>query len=114
MVNTGDSPRNRSERDEQNIAKQRDALLAQARGEKKSIGFTSTGGVDPRLMGLGLQFVIAILLCLYAGMWIDAKFHTAPWFMLIGAIAGASAGFYSMFRVLMSEDKRMDEEDKKR
>ena len=65
-------------------------------------------------MGLGLQFVVAILLCLYAGMWLDTKFHTAPWCMLIGAIAGASAGFYSMFRVLMSEEKRMDEEDKRR
>ena len=65
-------------------------------------------------MGLGLQFVVATLLCLYAGMWLDAKLHTAPWLMLIGAIAGASAGFYSMFRVLMSEEKRMDDEDKKR
>ena len=114
MADTEDTPRKRSVQDEQNIAKQRDALLAQARGDKKSIGFTSTGGVDPRLMGLGLQFVVAILLCLYAGMWLDTKFHTAPWCMLIGAIAGASAGFYSMFRVLMSEEKRMDEEDKKR
>ena len=38
---------------------------------------------------------------------------TAPWLMLIGAFAGAAAGFYSMFRVLMSEEKRMDDEDKK-
>lgn len=114
MADTGDSPRKRSPKDEQNIAAQRDALLAQARGEKKSIGFTSSGGVDPRLMGLGLQFVVAILLCLYAGMWLDTKFHTAPWLMLIGAIVGAGAGFYSMFRVLMSEEKRMDEEDKRR
>ena len=112
MADTGDSPRKRSPQDEQNIAKQRDALLAQARSEKKSIGFTSSGGVDPRLMGLGLQFVIAILLCLYAGMWLDAKLHTAPWLMLIGAILGASAGFYSMFRVLMSENERFDAEDR--
>jgi F0F1-type ATP synthase assembly protein I len=114
MADTGDTPRKRSPKDEQNIAAQRDALLAQARGEKKSIGFTSSGGVDPRLMGLGLQFVVAILLCLYAGMWLDTKFHSAPWCMLIGAIVGAGAGFYSMFRVLMSEEKRMDEEDKRR
>jgi F0F1-type ATP synthase assembly protein I len=114
MADIGDTPRKRSPEDEQNIAKQRDALLAQARGEKRSIGFTSSGGVDPRLMGLGLQFVIVILLCLYAGMWLDGKLHTAPWLMLVGALAGAVAGFYSMFRVLMSEEKRMDDEDKKR
>ena len=97
---------------EKEIATKRDALLANARGDKS---FSSKDGKpDPRLTGLGLQFVIAILLCLYAGMWLDAKLKTAPWLMLIGALVGASAGFYSMFRVLMSEDKRMDSEDKKK
>jgi F0F1-type ATP synthase assembly protein I len=105
-------PRDESSEQEQNIAKKRDALLADARGEK---GIGSSGGrMDPRMMGLGLQFVVAILLALYIGMWLDAKFHTAPWLMLIGALIGASAGFYSMFRVVMSEDKRMDEEDRKK
>ncbi len=103
-------PRDKSSEQEQNIAKQRDALLANARGEKGS--GASGGKPDPRLMGLGLQFVIAILLCLYGGMWLDAKFHTAPWLMLVGALIGAGAGFFSMFHVLMSEDKRMDAEDK--
>ncbi len=103
-------PRDPSSEQERNIAKQRDAMLANARGEK-SFGM-SGGKPDPRLMGLGLQFVIAILLCLYGGMWLDAKFHTAPWLMLIGALIGAGAGFFSMFHVLMSEDKRMDAEDK--
>lgn len=105
-------PRDHSSEQEQNIAKKRDALLANARGEKE-IG-VSGGKIDPRMMGLGLQFVVAILLALYAGMWLDAKLHTAPWFMLIGALLGAGAGFYSMFRVVMSQEKRMDEEDKKR
>src|SRR6185312_8673558 len=45
MADTGDSPRKRSAQDEQNIATQRDALLARARGEKKSIGFTCSGGI---------------------------------------------------------------------
>ena len=104
--------RDRSSEQEKEIARKRDDLLAQARGEK-GVGFTAKG-TDPRLMGLGLQFVVAILLALYAGMWLDAKLHTGPWLMLIGALVGASAGFYSMFRVLMSEDKRMDEEDKRK
>ena len=104
MVDPDETPRKRSVQDERNIAKKRDELLAEARGDNKSIGFTD-GKVDPRLLGLGLQFVIAILLCLYAGMWLDAKFHTAPWLMLIGALAGASAGFYSMFRDHMAEEK---------
>ena len=101
---TGDPDR------ERDIAKRRDALLAEARGEKGPGG--SQGGADPRLMGLGLQFVVAILLCLYAGMWLDARLHTAPWLMLIGALIGASGGFYTMFRVMMSENKRFDAEDR--
>jgi ATP synthase protein I len=103
-------PRDRSSEQEQNIARKRDELLAQARGDK-GIGSTETGA-DPRLMGLGLQFVIAILLCLYAGMWLDTKLHTGPWLMLIGALLGASAGFYSMYRVLMSENKKFDAQDR--
>src|ERR1035437_2244931 len=93
-------PRDPSSEQEQNIARKRDDLLAQARGEK-SLGFTEKGA-DPRLMGLGLQFVIAILLCLYAGMWLDSRLHTGPWLMLIGALIGGGAGFYSMYSGWMS------------
>jgi F0F1-type ATP synthase assembly protein I len=110
MANSEPDPRDQSKEQEQLIAKKRDSLLAQARGEK-GIGFTETGA-DPRLMGLGVQFVIAILLCLYAGMWLDTKLKTAPWLMLIGALIGASAGFYSMYSVLMSENKKFDAQDR--
>ena len=110
MPNNEGPPRNRSAEEEKDIAKKRDALLAQARGEK-GLGFTGEGA-DPRLMGLGLQFVIAILLCLYAGMWLDTKLHTGPWLMLIGALIGASAGFYSMYSVMMSENKKFDAQDR--
>jgi F0F1-type ATP synthase assembly protein I len=97
---------------ERDIAKRRDALLAQARGETTPGG--SRGGADPRLMGLGLQFVVAILVCLYAGMWLDAKLHTAPWLMLIGALIGASGGFYAMYSVLMSADRKIDESEREK
>lgn len=97
---------------ERDIARRRDALLAEARGKKMPGG--SQGGADPRLMGLGLQFVVAILLCLYGGMWLDAKLHTAPWLMLIGALVGASGGFYTMFRVLMSADRTIDDSEREK
>jgi F0F1-type ATP synthase assembly protein I len=110
MANTEGNPPERSARETKDIADKRDALLAQARSGK-GLGFTEKGA-DPRLMGLGVQFVVAILLCLYAGMWLDAKLHTGPWLMLLGAIVGASAGFYSMYSVLMSENKKFDEQDR--
>src|SRR5471030_1950668 len=110
MDNSEGGPSDKSTERERSIAAKRDNLLAQARGEK-GIGFTGHGA-DPRLMGLGVQFVIAILLCLYAGMWLDAKLKTGPWLMLIGALIGAGAGFYSMYSVLMSENKKFDAEDR--
>ena len=40
---------------------------------------------------MGLQFVIVILICLYAGMWLDRKFGTAPWLLIVGVLVGATA-----------------------
>ena len=98
----------RSSEQERSIAKRRDALLAEARGENKQSG--ALGGADPRLMGLGIQFVIAILISLYAGMWVDTKFRTTPWFTLIGGMLGAGAGFYAMYSAMKSSNKKFDDE----
>jgi ATP synthase protein I len=65
------------------------------------------------LAGVGLQFAGAILVFLYAGQWVDRRFGTAPWFLLIGVFVGAIAGFYSLYRKLMSELAR-EERSKRR
>ena len=52
--------------------------------------------------GLGVQFVLAILLFLYAGRWLDSKLHTRPLFIVIGVFVGAGTGFYVMYRGLMA------------
>ena len=101
-----DSDPLKQRQDEKDIARRRDQFLADARGERKAS--SGIGGADPRLMGLGVQFVIAILLSLYAGMWLDSKFRTTPWCTLIGGMLGASAGFYSMYSVMVSENKKYD------
>lgn len=62
--------------------------------------------------GLGLQFAFSILVFLYAGQWLDRRLATAPWFLILGVFFGASLGFYSMYRRLMSELKH-DEEAKR-
>lgn len=63
--------------------------------------------------GIGLQFAASVLLFLYAGQWLDRRFHTAPWGVLVGVLVGASAAFYSMYRRLMADLER-DEEAKRR
>lgn len=93
------------------IARRRDELLAAAREAAK--GTPVRGGSGSHMMGLGVQFVASILLCLYAGKWLDRRLGTAPWLLLVGVAVGASAGFYAMYRALVAEDRRLDEEKRR-
>lgn len=63
-------------------------------------------GAAGRYMGLGLQFVVSILLFLYAGQWLDRRLGTRSLFLILGVFVGASAAFYSMYRTLMAEQRR--------
>jgi F0F1-type ATP synthase assembly protein I len=66
----------------------------------------SSGGLPPsELAGFGVQFVIAILLFLYIGQWLDRRLGTAPWLMIVGIFLGAGGTFYSMFRKLTAKPK---------
>lgn len=64
--------------------------------------------------GLGLQFVIALLVFLYLGQWVDRKLGTDPVFLLIGVFVGAGAAFYSMYRKLMGAQEREEQEKRAR
>ena len=55
--------------------------------------------------GAGAQFVLAILLFLYIGKWLDSKLGTSPWLLMIGVFVGAAAGFYSFYRRIMSSSR---------
>ena len=64
--------------------------------------------------GLGLQFALSIILFLSVGQWIDRRLGTEPWFLILGVFTGAGAAFYSMYRTLMADQKREDEERRAR
>jgi F0F1-type ATP synthase assembly protein I len=78
-------------------------------------GASSLGGAG-KYAGLGLQFALSILIFLYAGQWLDRRLGTGSVFLVVGVFVGASAAFYSMYRTLVKEQRRMDEEmrDRKR
>ena len=57
------------------------------------------------LAGLGFQFVVAILLCLLIGKWLDARLGTAPWLLILGVFAGATASTVAMYRRAFPPDK---------
>ncbi|HJU69912.1 MAG TPA: AtpZ/AtpI family protein [Gemmatimonadaceae bacterium] len=63
--------------------------------------------------GLGMQFVVAILLFLFLGKWLDERFGTTPWLLIAGVFLGAGASFYSIYRRLMADQKREDDARKR-
>ena len=62
---------------------------------------------------MGLQFALSILLFLFAGQWIDGKLGTAPLFLIVFVFAGAGASFYSIYRKLMEQQRRADQQRRK-
>ena len=52
-------------------------------------------------LGIGIEFVVAILLCFFAGRWLDGKLGTEPILMLVGAFVGIASGFYSFIRTVL-------------
>ncbi|HVT41301.1 MAG TPA: AtpZ/AtpI family protein [Gemmatimonadaceae bacterium] len=105
----GDPGRGAREPDAKDVARRREELLSEARRNAATDGPGARAGnvsSASALAGMGLQFVIVILICLYAGMWLDRKFGTAPWLLIVGALVGAAAGFYALYRVMTSANRR--------
>jgi F0F1-type ATP synthase assembly protein I len=66
-----------------------------------------------RHAGAGLQFAASVVVFLYAGQWVDRKFGTEPWGLLVGVFTGAGAAFYSLYRRLMADVRREEEARRK-
>lgn len=50
--------------------------------------------------GVGVQFAVTIVLFAFAGIWLDEKLGSSPWFVLIMVLGGAALAFWSMVRRL--------------
>lgn len=57
----------------------------------------------------GLVLVISTILGYEAGSWLDGRFGTSPWLMLVLTLMGITAGFIELFRLVLQILK--DEED---
>ncbi len=64
-----------------------------------------------RYLGLGLQWALSTLLFLLGGWWLDSKLGTGPLLLILGAFVGAAAGFYSMYRHVVVEPRRENEQE---
>jgi hypothetical protein len=68
---------------------------------------TTGGGVSGgEFAGIGLQFAFVILVFTFAGVWLDRRLGTSPWFLLVFVFAGAGGGFFSMYRKVTAAQRR--------
>jgi F0F1-type ATP synthase assembly protein I len=47
---------------------------------------------------MGFEFIAAILLPGGLGYWLDTKWQTTPWLMLVGGVFGFGVGLYMMLK----------------
>jgi F0F1-type ATP synthase assembly protein I len=59
-----------------------------------------------RAASLGLEIAVAVFLGAGAGYWLDLRFRTGPWLMVVGLVIGSIAGFWNAYKFAVSEDER--------
>ena len=63
-----------------------------------------------RFLGVGVTWALSTALFLYLGMLVDARLGTGPVLSLVGALIGAVAGFYYVYRQSLASIRRKDDE----
>jgi ATP synthase protein I len=52
------------------------------------------------LFGSGIQLAASVVLMFFIGRWIDGKWNTGPWFMIVGIFFGFTAGLINFIRIV--------------
>ena len=73
---------------------------------RPAAGGSASGG---DIAGFAFQFAISVIICAFAGQWLDKKFGTAPWLLMIGMFLGTGLSFFSMYGKLAALQARDDE-----
>ena len=60
------------------------------------------------------EFVAATALGTAGGWWLDRKFHTQPWLLVVGSVFGFAAGMTVMFRTILTLSARDQAEQEAR
>jgi len=55
------------------------------------------------LSSVGIEFILSVLVPGAAGWWLDRKFGTMPWLMLVGGLFGFAAGFYVLLKAIQGK-----------
>jgi hypothetical protein len=54
-------------------------------------------------LGAGLTLAVSVGLFAYGGLWLDARFGTRPWLLLLCVACGITGGILHLIRVLAPE-----------
>jgi F0F1-type ATP synthase assembly protein I len=58
-----------------------------------------------RISAIGFQFVFSIAIGALGGRWLDEKFGTEPWLLIVGLVLGAVAAYRDLV-LLVAEHRR--------
>jgi ATP synthase protein I len=63
------------------------------------------------LSTIGLTLVVATVIGLAGGYYLDRWLHTTPWLTLIGLLFGIAAGFVNLFRSVKRAERSIDDRE---
>lgn len=64
-----------------------------------------------KLTAIGLELAWLVVAGVLLGRFIDHRLKTAPWFMILGLLIGAFAGFYNIFKVAAEVEEQEKSKD---
>jgi F0F1-type ATP synthase assembly protein I len=50
-------------------------------------------------MTVGLELACVLLICVVVGHYLDTRFHTSPWGLLVGILVGVAGGGWTAYRM---------------
>lgn len=62
----------------------------------------------------GIQLAASVVVMFFLGHWLDERWHTAPWLVIIGSMAGAAAGFTQFIRAVNAVTRQEQEDARRR
>ena len=61
------------------------------------------------LSSIGLVLVVATVIGLVGGYYLDRWLGTSPWLLLLGLVLGIAAGFVNLFRSVTRAERDLDD-----
>ncbi|HTP80190.1 MAG TPA: AtpZ/AtpI family protein [Bacteroidota bacterium] len=61
-------------------------------------------------IGLGLQLALTVAIFYFIGSWMDDRFQTAPYLMVVGSMVGIVGGFIKFYKTVTALSEKGDKE----